>query len=112
MLSDHIPFIHSFIHLFIQTISIAPLQVHYYSEASQNNTDTISEFHAELPQATAVKDLPKVPTWRLERDSSPQPFGRKATNLPMSHHAPEKYIQQNASFYVHNICPKRSQLST
>ena len=35
-----------------------------------------------------VKDLPKVPTWRLERDSKPRPFGRKATNLPMSHHAP------------------------
>src|SRR6218665_1751254 len=35
-----------------------------------------------------VKDLPKVPTWRLEQYSNPRPFGRKATNLPMSHHAP------------------------
>src|SRR6218665_1820489 len=34
------------------------------------------------------KDLPKVTTWRLGRDSNPRPFGRKATNLPMSHHAP------------------------
>src|SRR6218665_183822 len=24
-----------------------------------------------------VKDLPKVPTWRLERDSNPRPFGQK-----------------------------------
>ena len=35
-----------------------------------------------------VKDLPKVPTWRLERDLNPRPFGRKAPNLPLSHHAP------------------------
>src|SRR6218665_390869 len=34
-----------------------------------------------------VKDLPTIPTRRLERDSNPRPFGRKATNLPMSHHA-------------------------
>src|SRR6218665_3835866 len=30
-----------------------------------------------------AKGMPKVP----ERDSNPQPFGRKASNLPMSHHA-------------------------
>ena len=36
-----------------------------------------------------VKDLPKVHTWWLERDSNPRPFRRKATNLPMSHHAPQ-----------------------
>jgi len=28
-----------------------------------------------------VKDLPKVPKWRLERESNPWPFGRKVTNL-------------------------------
>ena len=35
-----------------------------------------------------VKDLPKVPTWRLEQDSNPRPFGRKASTLPMGRHAP------------------------
>src|SRR6218665_957536 len=35
-----------------------------------------------------VKDLPKVPMWRLERDSNPRPFRQKATNLPLTHHAP------------------------
>src|SRR6218665_2402174 len=35
-----------------------------------------------------VKDLPKVPTWRLERDSNPRPSGRKASNLAKRHHAP------------------------
>ena len=33
-----------------------------------------------------VKDFPKVPTWRLERNSNPRPFGRKTMTLPMSHH--------------------------
>jgi len=36
-----------------------------------------------------MKDLPKVPMWRLERDSNLRPFGRKASNLPTSHHAPQ-----------------------
>src|SRR6218665_4221796 len=34
-----------------------------------------------------LKDLLKVPTRRLERDSNPRSLERKATNLPMSHHA-------------------------
>src|SRR6218665_1792246 len=36
-----------------------------------------------------VKDLPKDLTWRLERDSNPQPSGRKASTLPMRHHVPQ-----------------------
>src|SRR6218665_4089769 len=39
-----------------------------------------------------VKNLPTVPTWRLGLDSNPRPFERKATNLPMSHHAALIYI--------------------
>ena len=39
-----------------------------------------------------VKALPKVSTWRPEWDSNQWPFGRKATNLPMSHHAPQEGI--------------------
>src|SRR6218665_1356774 len=35
-----------------------------------------------------VKDLHKVITWRLERDSNPRPSGRKASTLPMRHHVP------------------------
>src|SRR6218665_286929 len=33
-----------------------------------------------------VKDLPKVPTWRLERDSNPRPSGRTVSPQPMRHH--------------------------
>src|SRR6218665_1161512 len=36
-----------------------------------------------------MKNLPKVPTWRLERESNPRPFGRKETNLLISHNAPQ-----------------------
>ena len=32
-----------------------------------------------------VKDLPKVPTWRLEQESNPWPFRQKASALPMRH---------------------------
>ena len=49
--------------------------------------NTVLEFHAEAPQATASKGLAQGPEWRPKRDSNPRPFGRKATNLPMSHHA-------------------------
>src|SRR6218665_1315654 len=44
---------------------------------SRHSTDTMPEFHAEAPQA---RQLPKVPTWRLERDSNPRPSG--STNAP------------------------------
>jgi len=36
-----------------------------------------------------VKDLSKVPMWRLELDSNLWPFGRKALNLLIGHHVPQ-----------------------
>src|SRR6218665_3552702 len=66
-------FIHSFIH-----------SGHFYSAPSSPlllrgapdySTDTVSEFHAEAHRQLQVKDLPKVPTWRLERESNPRPSG-------------------------------------
>ena len=41
--------------------------------------------HRQLP----VKDLPKVPTWRLDRNSNSRPSGRKASTLPMRPHVPQ-----------------------
>src|SRR6218665_3615977 len=78
---------HSFIHSFSQAISIAPLQVRYYSEALPiYSTDTVSEFHVEAPsQATANEGLVQGPYVAVERDSNPRPFERKVTNLPKSH---------------------------
>src|SRR6218665_1037268 len=57
---------------------------HFYSAPSSPlllrgapdySTDTVSEFHAEAHRQLHVKDLPKVPTWQLERESNPRPSG-------------------------------------
>src|SRR6218665_2373897 len=83
-------YIHPFIH-----------SDHFYSDSSSpllfsGATDTARmlyrSFTSKRHRQLRVKDLPKVPTWRLERNSNPRPFGRKATNLPMSHHAPCIYM--------------------
>ena len=39
-----------------------------------------------------VKDLPKVSTWWLERESDPWPFGLRASTIPKRKHAPPNYI--------------------
>src|SRR6218665_943349 len=53
------------IHSFIHTISVAPLQVHYayYSES----LPTQHGYCVGISLRSA-KNLPNVPTWRLERD--------------------------------------------
>src|SRR6218665_24329 len=65
--------LHSFIH-----------SGHFYSDPSNAlllrgapdySTDTVSDFHAEAHRQLQVKDLHKVPTWRLERESNPRPSG-------------------------------------
>src|SRR6218665_1619996 len=57
---------------------------HFYSAPSSPlllrgapdySTDTVSEFHAEAHRQLQVKDLPKIPTWRLERESNPRQSG-------------------------------------
>ena len=45
--------------------------------APDYSTDTVSEFHAEAHRQLQVKDLPKVPTWRLERGSNTTPLRLK-----------------------------------
>ena len=50
-----------------------------------------------------VKDLPKVPTWRLEWDSNLPPSKCKAPKLPLSHHAPFVVAHYIAPFLVCQI---------
>ena len=73
------------LHPFIRVISIAPPQVHYYTETLPTIAWILlcRNCHRQL----CVKDLTKVPTWRLERESKPRPFERKASTLRMRHHA-------------------------
>src|SRR6218665_575625 len=69
------PTAHSFIHSFIHSghFYSAPSSPLLLSGAPDYSTDTVSEFHAEAHRQLQVKDLPKVPTWRLERESNPRP---------------------------------------
>jgi len=75
---------HTIPHSFIHSISIAPLQVHHYSEVLPT-LDTVLEFHAEAPRQLRVKGLPK---WQPERDSNPWPFRWKVLNHHTYHSAP------------------------
>src|SRR6218665_520489 len=70
---------------------------HFYSAPScplplrgapDYSTDTVSEFHAEAHRQLQVKDLQKVPTWRLERESNPRPSGSKSSYQARRHHVP------------------------
>src|SRR5688572_8568201 len=51
--------------------------------APDYSAETESEFYAEAHEQLRVKDLPRVPTRRLEVDSNPQPSGCKAPNIPL-----------------------------
>ena len=57
------PFIHSG-HFY--SVPSSPLLLR---GALDYSTNTVSKFHAEAHRQLQVKDLPKVPTWRLERTS-------------------------------------------
>ena|SRR6218665_279403 len=48
---------------------------------------------------SATDNLPKGRFVRRKRDSNPRPFGRKAPNLPLSHHAPHSYFQIISNMY-------------
>src|SRR6218665_257883 len=63
---------HSFIHSFIHSghFYSAPSSPLLLRGAPDYSTDTVSEFHAEAHRQLQVKDLPKVPTWRLEWESN------------------------------------------
>ena len=104
-------YLHSFIHSFIHSISHSG---YFYSASSSPlplrgafNTAHIlcrsitPKSHRQL----LVRDLPKVPTWRLEGGSNPRPFGQKAPNLPMRHQTPpNSYLQcpLNLSTVLHS----------
>ena len=53
--------------------------------------DTVSEFHANAPQATASDGLAQGPYIVARAGFEPATFRRKASNLPMSHHVPQPF---------------------
>src|SRR6218665_2915414 len=83
---------HSFIHFFHSG--------HFYSASSgqlllRSAPDTAQilcrSFTPKRHRQLRVKDLPKVPTWRLERNSNPRPSDRKALTLPKRHYVPSTH---------------------
>jgi len=64
---------HSFIHS--GHFYINPSSPLLLRGAPDYSMDTVSEFHAEAHRQLQVKDFPRVPTWRLERESNPRPSG-------------------------------------
>ena len=75
---------------------------HFYSTPSSPlllrgtpdySTDTVSEFHTKAQRQLQAKNLPKVPTWRLERESNPRPSGWKSSSQPRRHHVPRLFYQ-------------------
>src|SRR6218665_1768172 len=73
---------HSFVPSYFYSASSSPLLLRVAPDSARI---LCWSFTPKRRRQLRVKDLPKVLTWRLERDSNPRPFGRKATNLPMSH---------------------------
>ena len=81
------PFIHSFIHSsYFYSASSSPLLLRGAPDTARI---LCRSFTLKRQGQLQVKDLPKVPTWWLDRDSNLRPFGRKVSNLLMSHHAPQ-----------------------
>ena len=73
------------IHSFIQTISIEPEQVYTTQRLSRHSTDTVLEFHAEAPQATASEELAQGPFVAARAGFEPTTLrtkGDKYTNEP------------------------------
>src|SRR6218665_3615675 len=91
-------FIHSFIHsfkLFLWRLFKSTATT--TQRRSRPSMNTASDFHADAPKATASEELAQVLYVAARADSNQRPFGHKATNLPMSHPAPQSVDLQNCS---------------
>src|SRR6218665_1539197 len=71
------------------SISIALLTACAFQKRFRPQTLSVGVYMPKRYRQLQVKDLAKVPAWRLEGDSNPRPPGKKAWPLPMRHHAPQ-----------------------
>src|SRR6218665_2830633 len=99
-------FIHSFGHFYSSPSSPILLR-----GAPDYSTDTLSEFHAEAHRQLYVKDLPKVPTWRLEAMMHfppcfrfpplfPKNFSHSAENFPNLTFFPKIFRFSSAKIFL------------
>src|SRR6218665_1098703 len=88
---------HSFSHsLYFYSASSSPLLLRGAPGCSIHFVGVNRPKHTALP----VKNLPKVLTWRLESGSNMLPSGRKASNLPLSYHAPHEICMDNRALCI------------
>ena len=111
LISISTSFIQSFIH---SGHFYRALQGLYYSEALPTTARIL--YRSFGNRQLQVKDLPKVPTWRLERESNPRPSGWKSSSQPRRHHVPslifpQSSIQLNMTSHSRD-CEPRSVLWT
>ena len=77
---------HSFIHSdHFYSASLSPLLLR---SAPDTARILCRSFTSKRHRQLQVKDLPKVPTYRLERESNPRPSGWKLSTQPLCHHVP------------------------
>src|SRR6218665_1226063 len=89
-----------FIHSFLQAISIATFKSTATQRRSRHRTDTVSEFHAEAPQATASEGLSQGSYVGARAGFEPTTLW-KAPNLPMSHHTPWVVMLLLLVYYIY-----------
>ena len=75
----------------------------FRSAPDHSNLHCVRVYTPKCNRKLQVKDLPKVPTWRLEQDSNPRPSCRKASTLPMCHHIPRILLYYTSDIF----CPVR-----
>ena len=86
LLADFWVLIHSFIHSdYFYSAYSSPLLLRGAPDTAQI---LYLNFVPKCQRQLWVKDLPKVPTLWLERESNLWPLGRKMLTLPMRYHAP------------------------
>jgi len=72
---------HTFIHSrYFYSASSSPLLLRGAPDAAQI---LCQSFMLKRHRQLQVKNLPKVPTWRIERDSNPRPFEWKVMSRPL-----------------------------
>src|SRR6218665_2284775 len=93
--------IHSFIHSrYFYSASSSPLLLR---GAPDRARILCRSFTPRRHRQLRVKDLPMVPTWRLERDSNPGPSGRQLSTLPMGHRV-QRRVSLSLSLFSLSLC--------
>ena len=74
--------------------------------------DTMFVYTPKRYRQLQAKNLPKVSTWWLERDSNRRSSGRKASALPMRYHAPQDAHLYENSYLSTSSSPTAMEMAT